>query len=753
MAVKGVTFELTPAQGLDQRYKGELGGSENLSAFRIDPDGEGFLCDRGIEPWFNLGTSSFSFPPSSADAISWLGAKIDACFVWTKQTSETSYMMVEQDGNLYYLVGAKGSTAAADMFKDRITIDTARHIPKMNQSGTQFIPFGNRLLILNGVDKPIWFYGRSKWRDFGFTIPTPQCEVLEIEPDYLDGTTRLTTGVGSPSFSESSYIGLGDITEGDTNTYSYKMTFISDTGSESPMSTPTIMSWTIGSSSATHRKFGIFIKDLPIGPKGTVARRLYRTKNQRVSVSANAADANYFLVKQITDNSTSTFIDIVPDQTLVNQAPASSSSQVIDVSYQHGAAWMGRLWLAGGSPHPTKIIYSDSGLPEQFGAFSFFDVGNTKGGPITALQPYYNSLLVFRETSIEIIRITNNGLFTISTLSSTIGTTATKSIQLVPTVGIMFLSKDGFYSLSGGLDGGSIASIEKMSLKFGKEIQRINVSALAKAVSVYSEKEKEYWCHYPQTGQVIPTRGCCYHTINKEWSLRKANDRAYDYRWSFTAMTSDASGNIILGTKPTWRLGSGDSSPDVLNAIGELVHLQVWSGSPNWGQSYQLGVKGQNWTYNISAVPQQSNIWESAWIDFEDSSKKHRVFNVEAEVLSMGDNVLYLDYGVDHSSEWLAAGGVKQAKAETLFTTAEDAVLGPANATVSKNFFKIGTSPLKEPRILRLRWDVSTQLVDFFRFRLRSNGTPFQFLSLHLNFTSADILPLNTASRAKGQPT
>lgn len=119
----------------------------------------------------------------------------------------------------------------------------------------------------------------------------------------------------------------------------------------------------------------------------------------------------------------------------------------------------------------------------------------------------------------------------------------------------------------------------------------------------------------------------------------------------------------------------------------------------------------------------------------------------------MGDNVLYLDYGVDHSSEWLAAGGVKQAKAETLFTTAEDAVLGPANATVSKNFFKIGTSPLKEPRILRLRWDVSTQLVDFFRFRLRSNGTPYQFLSLHINFTSADILPLNTASRAKGQPT
>lgn len=752
MAVKGSTFEMTPAQGLDQRYKGELGGSENLSSFRIDPDGEGFLCDRGIEPWYSFGDTTFVFPPSSQDAIDFLGTKIDSCYVWSKHALETSYMFVEQGGTLYYLIGNKGSTSPTDIFADRIIIDENRHIPKLNEPGTQYVPFGNKLLIINGVDKPLFFYGREKKRDFGFTIPTPQCELLDLQPEYLDGTSKLSTGVGSPSFGANSYIGLGDKDEGDTNTYSYKMTFITDTGSESPMSSAAIISWTIPSDAATHKKFGIFIKDLPLGPSGTVARRIYRTKNQRVSVSTNAADAVYYLVKQINDNSTEMFIDIIPDQALVNVAPAQSSSQVIDVSYNNAAAWNSRLWLAGGSPHPTKIIWSEAGLPEQFGAFNYFDVGNSKGGPITALQPYYNSLIVFRESSIEIIRSTPQG-FTISTLNSTIGTTATKSIQLVPSVGILFLTKDGFYSITGGLDGGSIATIQKESILFGKEIQRVNVSALAKACSVYSEKEKEYWCHYPQTGQVVPSRGVAYHTINGQWSLRKANDRAYDYRWQFTCMTCDMAGNIILGTKPTWKVGGLDSSPDVLNAIGELVHLQVWSGSQNWGSSLTLSAKGQNWTYNVTSVPLQSNVWESAWIDFDDSSQKHRVFNIEAEVLSMGDNPLYLDYGVDHSSNWLQAGGVKQAKAETLFTTSEDAVLGPAVSTVSKNFFKVGISPLKEPRILRLRWDVNTSLVDFFRFRLRSSGTPFQFLSLHLNYSTSDIAPLNTASRAKGQPT
>jgi hypothetical protein len=101
-------------------------------------------------------------------------------------------------------------------------------------------------------------------------------------------------------------------------------------------------------------------------------------------------------------------------------------------------------------------------LPEQFPVFNTFELGNGTGGAITRLYAYYNNLLVFRESSIEVVR-TNGGAFSISAVSPNIGTRASNSIQLVPGLGVVFLTDDGFYAITGGLDGGSTISVEKIS--------------------------------------------------------------------------------------------------------------------------------------------------------------------------------------------------------------------------------------------------------------------------------------------------
>ena len=748
MSVKYKTYNNIEAAGLDQRYKGEIGKADSISNFRRDPEGGGWLSDRGIEPWWNPGTSTFNFPITGADPF--LSEKIDSIYVWTKQNGEQSYVIIEQAGILYYLWGNKKGTAAADFFRDRIILDTGRHIPKANEAGTQYIPYGNRLLIINGVDKPIWFYGNNKVREFGFTLPTPQPELLDIQPNYLSGI-RLQEGVACPNFKAAdSYIGLGDVSTDDISAYTYKISMIMDTGSESPLSSAATVTWTIPQDADTHRKFGVLMKGLPVGKEGCVARRIYRTKNQRDSTKSTAQDGVFYFVKQITDNSTDFFIDIIPDQSLVNRASLDSDSIVTEMGYSFGTTWNGRLWLAGGSSHPTKIIYSAQGLPEQFGAFNFFEIGTSKGGQITGTVAYYNNLLIFRESSIEVIRAESSGLFTISQLSTTVGTTATNTIRLVPDVGVVFLTKDGFYNISGGLDGGSAVQITKISQNLTKEVQRINVSALPRAYAAYSPKEKEYWCHYVPAGSTIPSRGLVLHLDNLEWSQRKASDKTLDYLFYFTCLAVDDGGNFLLGTKPTWMLDDGTpSNPTALNANGYLTNLHVWSGAGSWGNRVRLTTKGQNsWTYTLSAQALPGNSWESNWIDFEDNSIKHRVFSVEAEIITFGDNLLFLDWGFDHDFTWNPAGGQKMAKPETVFTTSEDAVLGPQNSTISKSYFIIGQTVLSDQKVTRIRWDVNTKLVDTFRFRLRSTGYQFQVLSYHINFDSRDQAPLN--QRATG---
>lgn len=752
MAVKGISVKFNKAQGINQALKAPLGTAEDIINFRKHPT-EGWLCDRGIEPWwdqspsFNVGGEIIT---NVQQAL--LGEKFDSLFVWTKQSSNQVYILAEQGGYLYYIWGNKGSSISTDWRRNVVLLDSNRHIPRANEVGTQYVPFGNRLLIINGVDKPIWFYGDNYVRDFSFLLPTPPPELLTIQPSYLELPTPgdLTTGVAFPNF-QTVAAGLGDTAQGDTSVYSYRMSFIMDSGSESPLSAPAFVTWTIPADAAAERRFGIFVNDIPIGPKGCVARRIYRTKNQRLGNQSDAQEGIYYFVKQINDNASEEFIDIVSDNALTNQAQLSQSS-IIDSSYHYGATWNNRIWLAGGVSHPVKIIYSEAGLPEQFPVFNTFELGNGTGGAITRLYAYYNNLLIFRESSIEVVR-TNGGAFSISAVSPNIGTRASNSIQLVPGLGVVFLTDDGFYAITGGLDGGSTISIEKISTPISKEVSRISTAAISRATSVYSTKEKEYWCHYPEKGSIIPTRGAVIHTLDGSWSLRHADIKERTARFAFTAMAADPDGNILLGTSPRWRTVAGAAANPLTNgARGILVGLHVWSGANYWGNTLVATLTDQVWTYTATRINLQQNIWESGWIDFGDNSIKHRTFNVDVEVLSFGDYAIDLDWGQDYNSAWNAAPSQKPAKSETLFTTSEDPVFGPATPSLTKVPFIVGKSALKDYRIIRIRWDVNTGLVDNFRFRLKSTF-PMHLLSFNINYDSNDQLPLNQKARgSSGQP-
>jgi len=743
MPIRSGSIRFTGITKIDQRWKDSDGSAERISPVRIDPAGDGWLFDRGIEPWKTFAGSQIL----ESEVSPYLDTKIDSLFIWTKQSTGQVYFIVETGGELFYLWGNNGSPASpVDFWRDKVTIATGRRSRKIGDPGTQFIPIADKLLIINGYNKPILFYGGERWRDFGFSIATPTPELLPIQVEYnASAGNELREGVFDPAFSASDIIGLGDTGNSDTSAYSYKMTFVSDTGSESPLGGSASVSWT--NETGFTSKHGVFINELSTGKKGIVARRLYRTKNKRLAQLSDSRDELYYLVKAFNDNSTTEYIDIVPDTSLVERAPDLGDSVTISTTWAYGASWNNRLWLAGGSDHPTRIIYSEQGLPEQFSAASYFDVGSSEGGHITAVVPYYNSLLIFREKAVNIIR-SSDGFLTIATLTSDVGTTATNTIQLVPGVGIMFLSKDGIYALSGGLEGGSVATIVKVSDLVSKELQAISIPALPSATGAYSKKEKEYWIHFVRKGEVVPTRGIVFHTYNKTFSMRSANSTADEYLWSYTAIATDPDGNFILGTRPSWKTAGGSpATPLTTNAIGRLIFLQVWSGARYWGESLTVGGASGNplrRTYTGSLVNKGENLFESNWINFGDPSVKNRVFSVEAEMVTYGDKLVELDWGGDYDITWNPAGGCKISKPEILFTTAEDPVFGPSDTSVTKSTFTIGTSSLKSARKVVIRWDVNTGLVECFRFRIKGSlGTTFHLLGFKINFDTRDQLPLN----------
>lgn len=751
MAVKGNVVKFSNAPDLDQNWKDSAGGAEDIRNFRVDNDGLGWLCDRGLEPWWKA-PASFTGQPVANSYL--FEKKIDAFYIWNKQNTEQTYYIVEQGGYLYYAMGHKGiSPPAIDFADDLYILDSGRHIPKINEMGTQFIPFGNKLLIMNGVDKPIWFYGGLKTRDFGFLLPTPSIDALDIKPTYLTSPTpELENNTASPNFGNNNRLGLGDRGDNDSSVYSWKMTFILDTGAESPLGNAATQEWNVGTTAGSQVRFGVYISDLPTGIEGTVARKLYRTKNQRLPDSTDSRDQLYYECLTIRDNSTTAVVDVIPDNALTTPAPTLTDSTTISSTFITGEAWDSRMWLGGGRSHPTRIIYSDRGIPEQFGTFSYFDVGNTAGGHITKLYAYYNNLLVFRERSIDIIRTNGLGGYTISNLSSNVGTTAGNTIKLVPDVGVVFLSKDGFFVLQGGLDGGSQIIVRNLTDKINKEIQKINIAALPKAFAVYSEKEKEYWCHFPRRGAELPSRGIVLHQKTGQLSFRGATDKANEYLYLFTAGDTDSQGNIIFGTQPSWFLGGASSNSTTIGAKGYLVHLQVWSGAPYWGQEWTAAASGVNGTdYTIvNYVSNQENIWESNWFDFGDASVKHRAYSVECEMVTYGDNDVFLDWGYDYDSTWNAAGGQKISKPEVLYTTKEDPVFN-TDTTKSKSPFTIGKSAVKSPRKVVIRWDINTQLVDSVRWRLRSTNT-FHLIGYKITYDSRDQKPLNQRTSVAGQP-
>lgn len=714
-----------PLGGINRILTPRIGDAETVLNCRMSVEG-GWVANVGFQSWWK---SPASWTVSTATLQKYFEKQVDSCYQWKRQNSNDVYTFVEQNGVLYYVLGNKGQgTTYAGTFyeKDIEIIDSNRYVPKLGDTCTQYINLGNHLLIINGRDRAILFSGHKTYRDFGFAIGSPTVSPYDVDTEYFEDKVLKGTAIAYP---KSTVFGLGQATPEQLYTYRYKLTTITDTGAESPLSSEQEVSWEKPTGAST-RRYAVAL-DLPLGEDGCVARRIYRTRE------INTSGGSYYFLKQIDENSSRFYIDTLPDRYLVDQAPDLIASTTITTDFKVGENWDNRLWLAKG----TEIIYSDRGLFEQFGVLSYFEVGTLRGGDVTQLQSFYNNLIVFRESAINIISFDSNG-FNISTITNTVGTTAPNSVVVIPQLGIIFLNEQGVYILTGGLNGGASLSVQKISFGIDDLLNRMNYSMIHKTIASYSTIEREVWIHFPSDDSVVPDTGIVLHTMtgNPTWSIRTSLTNAKQAYWS--AMTTTVDGLFLLGTAPDWTI-SASQTTDKFGA------LQVMTNANNWGQSCTISsISDGNGVLAITNTANPGHTWESEWYNFNENDVKIRFYSVELRLLSYGDNSFNFFYSTDYSYIENATSAQKQARSETVYTVEEDAVFGAEDASVTKVPFTINKSKISDGRLIVLRYDVNTQLVDQFKFGIRStNDTQWHLLSMNI-LSDAQALPaLNQATR------
>ena len=109
------------------------------------------------------------------------------------------------------------------------------------------------------------------------------------------------------------------------------------------------------------------------------------------------------------------------------------------------ATFKDRVYIAS----QNTIRFSDVANPESWPAFQNFNIGLNDGDEITALMPYFNSLLIFKRNSVWQFEVDeDNQPLTIRPLAYGIGTDSWRTVWVVNGI-LHFTSRKGIYQFAG----------------------------------------------------------------------------------------------------------------------------------------------------------------------------------------------------------------------------------------------------------------------------------------------------------------
>ena len=646
-----------------------------------------WTVDKYTGGWDNrIGYERFNpLVPTSFAPFASLG-RIDSMFIFSKHQGAMQALIVESNGTLYHVDENSGPSMSLK------TIMSNRTQPGINEAPTQYSTFGRWLIACNGYDKAIKY---SAW-------PVHQ-NAVSFVPDMYDlgwntipaapvpwGVTNwvntlITNGDSVSIFFEmtdNEGMGTNTIQTGtarDNNKYKYKVSFINNAGAESPLSeTSSEVFWQTEVHSGTQYKYAIYI-EIPTGPDGTVARRLYRTKNY--GTSATGTESTFFFVKDINNNTEGAVYDSIPDGGLGSVAPGETASIVFPAPRtRFNAIYKNCMFVEGGASNDTVLFYSKPTLLDQYEATNFIELGNRNSGGITGLHPYFNFLLVFRERGIDAI-MGDYPNFNVVPISTEVGTRAINTVTNVPGVGIMFLASDGVYAISSNMEYSDSPGIKQVSKHMLKTTNRINEDCIAKACAIYSPKWQEWHCYFPADGNQLPSLALVYHLEKNAFSTRT--------EFPVGCLARDYIGNIFFGN-----VNEGGNQPGVFviskkRAVGERVVDEA-----------------------VVDLSPPISTFRSAWMDMGDETLKKNVHFVYLYVLTQGDNPISIEYFKDFYYTGTASVGRKLQRADHT----DQSVYNTAEVVTGSD------KPWEEPLATAIRYPVAQGSCSYFQFKVNTEN-------------------------------
>ena len=398
--------------------------------------------------------------------------------------------------------------------------------------------------------------------------------------------------------------------------FQYRVTYVNERGQESEPSAPSsivaVENGRGGQKKCLHGK-GLISVDVPIGPKECVARRIYRTRNvydSKGDLYTTGSQRSFYLLKEISDNMTTKFVDGHPDTSLGELLDESQLGNFPSRT-KFLAVFKNTMFAAGADLN--EIQYSAALFPEVFPANNRLVVGDDDGGPITGMRATKNALVVFKTRGIYLIKGDPSVGFAAQTLNKDIGCVAPNSIAEIPGLGLAFLSEKSVFLLQGALENtGSITGVVNIGAEIPNQLELLNQSASVRAASALYLRDKEYWLAIPTLGS--PDNDLCliYHYEVGSWSVRK------DFPIDCMVASKDHRGYLFMGSHQ--------------NTDSENAGILVYSRG-----------------FETKGGKQIDSIYETVSNDYQSVFTNFRPAHVLAYAVGYGDNGLNVNTRVNRS--------------------------------------------------------------------------------------------------------
>ena len=683
--MKNTQAQVKALGGLYEKLPQAPDGATELTNWTVDKYTGGWDDRIGYERYNPIPSANFQ-PFSSI-------GRIDSLVMFNRHQGAQQSILFEADGTLYHLV---------ESIMYLHTVESGRTEPALNEAPTQYVPYGRWMIILNGYDRPIKYAAWPFYRNAMTYVPFKYDLGWHTIPDApnpwgIETSSSAATSIGQNVcvfFGPEDDAGLGIPTDAKENKYKWRMSYINNAGSESPLSGESEeITWT---TIISKRKYAAYV-EIPTGPDGTVGRRLYRTKNY--GAEGGGTESEFFFVKDINNNTDESAWDSVPDGALGSTAPGITSSVTMpSTRARFGAVYKDCLFIDGGADNDTLLHYSKPVKPDEFEALSFVELGNRSVGGITGLYPYFNFLLVFRENGIDAIS-GDYPNFSVVPISTEVGTRAIDTVTNIPGVGVVFLASDGVYSISSNMEYSDSPGLKRVSTHMLKTMERINPDCIARACAIYSPKWKEWHCYFPADGNPLPSLGLVYHVEKNAFSVRDG--------FPVGCLARDYLGNIFFGHNQGADAGAGSQAG-----------IFVMSRRRCLGQSIVDEAIVDN------APP--TSIYRSPWMDMGDETIKKNVHYVYLYVLTQGSNAIAMDYFKDFNYSGTTSPSMTMQRADH----ADQSIYGTATVTTGSD------TPWEEPLATPIRYPIAQGSCSHFQFEI-STTNDMVLIGYAVEFTAA----------------